>query len=95
MTRHFSRSSSVSNFVLRRFYTDYRLGMHACAGKNLAFLSLRTAVSAIVQNFVVDFAPGETGEEFDERFRDTFLMTLLPLQLQFTPRAEVHANIDS
>jgi len=40
----------------------------------------------IVQNFDVAFAPGETGQIFDEEMLDTFTVKLPPLQLQFTPR---------
>ena len=61
--------------------------MHACAGKNLAYLTMRTAISAIVQNFDITFAPGETGEKFDGDYLGQFVMMLRPLQLVFTPRS--------
>jgi cytochrome P450 len=67
--------------------TNRIAGLHTCVGKNLAYMELRMVVSAILQNFDVDFAPGETGKEFDEGFKDSFIMMLLPLNLRFTPRA--------
>jgi hypothetical protein len=41
----------------------------------------------IAQKFDVSFAPGETGETFDNEMLDTFTVTLPPLQLQMTPRS--------
>jgi hypothetical protein len=49
-------------------------------------MSLRIAISKIAQHFDVSFAPGETGEEFDQGAQETFTTTLPPLKLQFTPR---------
>jgi cytochrome P450 len=63
--------------------------MHACAGKSLAYMTLRTAISALVQNFDIDFAPDETGEKFDGDFLASFMMVLRPLNLIFTPRSDV------
>ncbi|KAF1944269.1 cytochrome P450 [Clathrospora elynae] len=65
----------------------FQMGMHACAGKNLAYLTLRIALSALVQNFDITFAPGETGEKFDGDYLSSFVMTLRPLQLVFIPRS--------
>lgn len=67
-------------------YLPFSLGAYSCPGKNLAQLSLRVALSTIVQNFDITFAPGETGEAFDKEMLDTFTVTLPPLQLQFSPR---------
>ncbi|KAJ4350581.1 hypothetical protein N0V95_004632 [Ascochyta clinopodiicola] len=67
-------------------YLPFSLGAYSCPGKNLAQLSLRIALSTIVQNFDIKFAPGETGEKFDKEVLDTFTVTLPPLQLQFHPR---------
>jgi hypothetical protein len=50
-------------------------------------MSLRTSLSMIAQNFDVSFAPGETGEAFDNEMLDTFTVTLPPLQLQFAARS--------
>ncbi|KAH7382175.1 cytochrome P450 [Pyrenochaeta sp. MPI-SDFR-AT-0127] len=65
----------------------FQMGMHACVGKNLAYLTLRTALTAIVLNFDITFAPGETGDEFDGNYLSSLMMTLRPLQLIFTPRS--------
>ncbi|KAF2793406.1 cytochrome P450 [Melanomma pulvis-pyrius CBS 109.77] len=67
-------------------YLPFSLGAYGCPGKNLAQLSLRISLSMIAQNFDISFAPGETGEAFDNEVLDTFTVTLPPLQLQFTPR---------
>ncbi|KAF1347461.1 putative benzoate 4-monooxygenase cytochrome P450 [Lizonia empirigonia] len=67
-------------------YLPFSMGAYSCPGKNLAQLSLRIALSTIVQNFDISFAPGETGEKFDKEMLDTFTVTLPPLQLQFNPR---------
>lgn len=69
-------------------YLPFSLGAYSCPGKNLAQLSLRIALSTIVQNFDISFAPGETGEKFDKEVLDTFTVTLPPLQLQFKPREQ-------
>ncbi|KAF2689772.1 cytochrome P450 67 [Lentithecium fluviatile CBS 122367] len=68
-------------------FLPFQLGLHSCAGKNLAYLTLRTVVSAIMLNFDVEFAPGETGEAFD-KFVDNFIMSLPPLKLRFGPRCK-------
>lgn len=52
-------------------------------------MTLRTATSALVQNFDIRFAHGETGEKFDREFLASFMMALRPLQLIFTPRSDV------
>lgn len=67
-------------------YLPFSLGAYSCPGKNLAQLSLRIALSTIVQNFNISFAPGETGEKFDNGMLDTFTVTLPPLHLRFEPR---------
>jgi len=67
--------------------TDNFLGHYGCPGKSLAQLSLRISLSAIAQNFDVEFAPGEDGVKFDNDPLDTFTVTLQPLQLQFKPRS--------
>jgi cytochrome P450 len=64
-------------------------GMHACAGKGLAYMTLRIAISALVQNFEFNFAPGEPGEKFDGEFLASFMMVLRPLKLIFTPKSNV------
>ncbi|KAF1962854.1 cytochrome P450 67 [Byssothecium circinans] len=67
-------------------FLPFQLGLHSCIGKNLAFLSLRTAISLLVMEFDIELAEGESGEEFDKGFDDVFLMTLKPLRLKLTAR---------
>ncbi|KAH7076045.1 cytochrome P450 67 [Paraphoma chrysanthemicola] len=67
-------------------YLPFSLGAYSCPGKNLAQMSLRCSLSAIIQNFDVSFAPGETGEKFEHETLDTFTVTLPPLHLNFAPR---------
>ncbi|KAH7090787.1 cytochrome P450 67 [Paraphoma chrysanthemicola] len=69
-------------------WIPFQIGMHGCAGRNLAYMTLRIALSAIVQNFDITFAPGETGTKFDGDFLASFMMVLRPLNLVFTPRSE-------
>jgi hypothetical protein len=47
------------------------------------------AISALVQDFKIEFAPGETGEKFDKEFLASFMMALRPLNLAFTPRSDI------
>jgi hypothetical protein len=49
-------------------------------------MSMRTAISSIAQQFDIEFAPGETGEQFDTGGKDAFTTVLPPLNLVFTPR---------
>lgn len=37
-------------------WLPFQRGMHPCAGKDLAILTFRTTLSAIIQNFQVSFA---------------------------------------
>lgn len=48
-------------------------------------MSLRIALSTLVQKFDVSFAPGETGTAFENDDLDTFVVTLPPLHITFTP----------
>jgi cytochrome P450 len=79
----------------KELYTDdapwlpFNRGLHHCAGRDVAYLTLRTAISAIMQNFDVTFAPEESEETksaFDSQFLSAVLMTLRPLHLVFTAR---------
>ena len=49
-------------------------------------MSMRIAISSIVQQFDIHFAPGETGESFEKDRKDAFTTILPPLKLQFVPR---------
>ncbi|KAJ1325421.1 cytochrome P450 family 628 [Microdochium nivale] len=67
-------------------YLPFLSGSYICPGRYLARHSVRAALSVILLNFDVSFAPGETGEAFDKDMLDTFVITLAPLNLRFTPR---------
>ncbi|XXH00900.1 short-chain alcohol dehydrogenase [Hypoxylon texense] len=67
-------------------YMPFSLGIYSCAGKNMAIMELRIALSRIAQEFDISFAPGETGEKFDKEAEDVVTTNLPPLMLQFTPR---------
>jgi cytochrome P450 len=56
-------------------WLPFNQGVHHCAGKHVAILTLRTATSAIAQNFDISFA---------RRFLSPVLMALRPLHLIFT-----------
>ena len=61
-------------------------GIYKCPGDKLAMMSMRIAISSIVQQFDIHFAPGETGESFEKDRKDAFTTILPPLKLQFVPR---------
>lgn len=67
-------------------YYPFSMGPYSCPGKNLAMMSLRISISTVMQKFSVEFAKGETGEEFDKGAMDTFTTTLPPLRVQFQRR---------
>jgi cytochrome P450 len=67
-------------------FFPFGLGAYNCVGKNLAFLTLRTSISRLVQRFDIAFGPGETGDEFDSGTLETLTTTLPPVMVQFTPR---------
>lgn len=67
-------------------YMPFNLGAYLCPGKGLAFMSLRIALSRVLREFDVTFAPGEDGEKFDKELKDTFTTALAPVMLTFTKR---------
>ncbi|KAF3056243.1 Tryprostatin B 6-hydroxylase [Daldinia childiae] len=67
-------------------YMPFSHGTYSCPGKNLALMTLRIAISSLVQHFDITFAAGETGEIFDTEAQDVFTTHLEPLNLQFSPR---------
>ena len=46
-------------------------------------------MSAIAQNFDVAFEPGHATHDFDKNFSDSYVISLPPLALRFTPRVKV------
>ncbi|KAF2736158.1 cytochrome P450 [Polyplosphaeria fusca] len=63
----------------------FGLGPHLCAGKHMAYMSMRIALSKLVMEFDVKFAPGEDGIAFYTQESETFSTLVPPLQLKFTP----------
>jgi cytochrome P450 len=61
-------------------------GVYKCPGDKLAMMSMRIAISSIVQQFDVKLAAGETGEAFEKERKDAFTTVLSPLKLEFVPR---------
>ncbi|KAF2650048.1 monooxygenase [Lophiostoma macrostomum CBS 122681] len=62
------------------------IGVYKCVGDKMAMISMRIAISSIVQQFDLRLASGETGEAFDKERKDAFTTVLKPLQLLFVPR---------
>ncbi|KAL1596515.1 hypothetical protein SLS60_009162 [Paraconiothyrium brasiliense] len=67
-------------------FFPFCMGPHLCAGKIVAYTSMRIALSKLVMEFDVVFAPDEDGVAFDTRELETFSTVVPPLQLIFTPR---------
>ena len=49
-------------------------------------MELRHVLASIALNFDIEFAPGETGEKFENNAKDTFVLSLDPLYLVFKER---------
>ncbi|KAJ4321021.1 hypothetical protein N0V94_003079 [Neodidymelliopsis sp. IMI 364377] len=67
----------------------FQSGVHACAGKALAYVTLRIVVAALVMGFEVRVAEGESEERlraFEGRFLSSLLMGLRPLGVVFRER---------
>jgi cytochrome P450 len=62
------------------------VGPYGCIGKQLALMELRYVVAQIVHRFDVSLAPGQSAEAFLEGTKDTFTLTLAPLNVIFTKR---------
>jgi hypothetical protein len=71
---------------MKRRINNFWIGAYSCPGKNLAFMTLRITLSRVAQQFNLAFAPGETGNKFNENALDTFTTTLPPLMVQVTQR---------
>ncbi|KAJ5946808.1 hypothetical protein N7454_003647 [Penicillium verhagenii] len=67
-------------------FFPFVIGPYICPGKNLALMSLRIAVSKLVQRYDIKFAPGETGIGYETETLDTFTAALPPLQVHFQRR---------
>lgn len=75
----------MSNKSVPREWLTWFAGAYSCPGKNLAYMSLRIALSTLVQRFDISLAAGETGNAFENDALDTFVVTLPPLHITFTP----------
>ncbi|KAL4960091.1 cytochrome P450 [Aspergillus stella-maris] len=69
-------------------FFPFQLGRYGCVGKQLALMEMRLVIARMAWEFDISFAPGETGEAFDQDAKDTFTFTVGPLMLQFQVRDE-------
>ncbi|GAD99504.1 benzoate 4-monooxygenase cytochrome P450, putative [Paecilomyces variotii No. 5] len=69
-------------------FFPFQIGPYGCVGKQLAYMNLRLAIVLVALNFDLGLAPGEDGVEFDKGAKDTFTLTLSPLQVIFNERAK-------
>ncbi|KAF6806507.1 cytochrome p450 [Colletotrichum sojae] len=67
-------------------FVPFSTGHDVCIGKQLGLLETRFVVSAVVHEYNVRYAEGQTGEKFLEDNKDTGTLTVGPLNLVFTPR---------
>ncbi|VUC23528.1 unnamed protein product [Clonostachys rosea] len=68
--------------------TDWPTGAYSCPGKNLTYMSLRMALSRILQELEFKFAPGEDGTRFDTEWKETFGATPPDLFIEFSRRVQ-------
>ncbi|KAF6824127.1 cytochrome p450 [Colletotrichum musicola] len=81
--RWIDRPELVKNAVP---FVPFSTGHDVCIGKQLGLLETRFVVSAVVHEYNVRYAEGQTGEKFLEDNKDTGTLTVGPLNLVFTPR---------
>ncbi|KAL5340156.1 cytochrome P450 [Aspergillus crustosus] len=67
-------------------FFPFQAGRYGCVGKQFALMEMRNVIARIVLEFDISFAPGETGEAFDQGAKDTFTYTVGPLNLIFKDR---------
>ncbi|KAF6830347.1 cytochrome p450 [Colletotrichum plurivorum] len=67
-------------------FVPFSTGHDVCIGKQLGLLETRFVVSAVVHEYNVRYAEGQTGEKFLEDNKDTGTLTVGSLNLVFTPR---------
>lgn len=104
MNRHTSRSRLVRTVPLEVVLGQSKLkmdvcvlfypGPYGCVGKQLALMELRVVLARIALNFDL-FAHGEDASVFDQEARDTFTLSLSPLQLVFRERTIVSSHCDA
>lgn len=61
-------------------------GPYTCPGRHLALMELSMAISRIAMRYDLAFVSAEEADKFDNGSMDTFLMSLPPLSITFTPR---------
>ncbi|KAH8810086.1 cytochrome P450 [Flagelloscypha sp. PMI_526] len=67
-------------------YIPFTRGAHACPGKQLARLEMRLIMSRLLLNFRFELVNDKSSKLFEEGQKDTFTLTLPPLQITVTPR---------
>lgn len=53
-------------------------------------MELRLVIALLVTKFSIEFAPGEDGERLLNESKDFFTISIVGLDLVFTPRAAAH-----
>lgn len=76
------------SFSLMTNDLNIQTGQYGCPGKPLAYMTLRFAIVSVALNFDLSLAPGEDGVKFDQGAKDTFTLTLSPLQVIFNERVK-------
>lgn len=63
------------------------LGRYSCIGKSLGLMEVRHVTAQLVHAYNVELAPKQTPETFLRGKRDTFTLSLGPLELVWKKRA--------
>ena len=71
-------------------FIPFSMGPANCAGKNLAWMEMRMAVSMIISRFDLKLDPSYDPEKWFEDIRDYFVMVKGPLPTILTPRQSVN-----
>jgi len=67
-------------------FIPFSIGPAGCAGKNLAWMEMRMAVSVIVSRFDLTLDPSYDPQSWSEDMRDFFVMVKGPLPTLLWPR---------
>lgn len=76
----------ISNHRIPEEVTYRSLGRYSCVGKQLALIEVRSVTARIVHLYNVALAPGQTAEAFLKGKKDTFTLSLGPLEMVFNDR---------
>ncbi|PYI07015.1 putative cytochrome P450 [Aspergillus sclerotiicarbonarius CBS 121057] len=68
-------------------YFPFQIGPRGCVGKEFAMMTMRIFLSRIALNFDIASAPGEDGVGFDTSAKDYLAISVGPLHLVFSDRA--------